>query len=77
MVKRGMGVKKPEQATVTIKIPPAQIIEALKAHFNLPEDAFVWFDVQEQLTGYGMNEKTSASFKGADVTFKKNIKDIL
>ena len=64
---------------ITVKVTPAQIKDAIKAHFNLPPGpaTCVEFILVERSEGYGTMEHTVNVFEGAKATFKKPLKDLL
>lgn len=72
-----MAKKDKNSVSITLKVTPDQVKEAVKQYLKLPPDTHVWFNVQKEYTGYGINETATYNFKGAEATFNKPLEEVL
>ena len=72
-------MSKGTEVEITVKITPAQLREAIIAHFGLPAGPAtrVEFVLTTKSHGYGPAEISDRVFDGAKATFKRPLKEVL
>ena len=62
---------------LTAEFTPAQITEALIAHFKLPPTATIRYEIKYEYENDRMGGGSSPAFKHAKATFHKDLTDVL